>query len=232
LIDSGSSASFLSTSVAQWLSAVSLLPAPTQVQVTGGGIIQSPEILNDIQWTFDQYSFRSNFRLLPLTAYDVIIGMDWLEAHSPMHVHWLQKWLAIPYQGQLVLLQGLDSISPSHLYIQLCAVQDATPQEQQAVDVPPEIQLLLQKFSSMFEEPTELPPSQACNHRIPPIPSAQPIFTRPYRYPPGLKDEIERQVGDMLAEGLIQPSHSPFLPRYCSSRKRMDPIGSALIFVS
>ena len=146
MIDSGSSASFLSTSVAQWLSAVSLLPAPTQVQVAGGGIIQSPEILHDIQWTFDQYSFRSNFRLLPLTAYDVIIAMDWLEAHSPMHVHWLQKWLAIPYQGQLVLLQGLDSVSPSHLYIQLCAVQDATPQEQQAVDVPPEIQLLHRSF--------------------------------------------------------------------------------------
>ena len=64
------------------------------------------------------------------------------------------------------------------------------------MDVPPEIQLLLQKFSSMFEEPTELPPSQACNHRIPLIPGAQPIFTRPYRYPPGLKDEIERQVGE------------------------------------
>lgn len=55
--------------------------------------------------------------LLPLSAYDVIIRMDWLEAHSPMQVHRLQKWLAIPYQGQFVLLQGLDGVSPSHLYI-------------------------------------------------------------------------------------------------------------------
>lgn len=76
--------------------------------------------------------------------------------------------------------------------------------------VPPEIQQLLQKFAPVFEEPTELPPSRACNHRMPLIPGAQPIFTRPYRYPPGLKDEIEWQVGDMLTQGLFQPSHSPF----------------------
>lgn len=33
---------------------------------------------------------------------------------------------------------------------------------------------------------------------------------RPYHYPPRLKDEIERQVNDMLAQGIIQPSASPF----------------------
>lgn len=54
--------------------------------------------------------------------------------------------------------------------------------------------------------PTELPPSQACNHCIPLILGAQPVFLRPYRYPSRLKDEIEHQVNEMLAQGLIQPS--------------------------
>lgn len=36
------------------------------------------------------------------------------------------------------------------------------------------------------------------------------MFIRPYRYPPALKDEIERQVQDMLAQGLIRQSSSPF----------------------
>jgi hypothetical protein len=76
-------------------------------------------------------------------------------------------------------------------------------------DVPPEIQQLLQNFAPVFEEPTELPPSRAFNHHVPLISGAHPVFTRPYRYPPGLKDEIERQVGDMLAQGLIQPSVTP-----------------------
>ena len=33
---------------------------------------------------------------------------------------------------------------------------------------------------------------------------------RPYCYPPTLKDEIECQVEDMLSQGIIQPSSSPF----------------------
>ena len=36
------------------------------------------------------------------------------------------------------------------------------------------------------------------------------MFIRPYRYPPKLKDEIEAQVKEMLAQGLIWPSTSPF----------------------
>lgn len=36
------------------------------------------------------------------------------------------------------------------------------------------------------------------------------MFIRPYRYPPGLKDENEKQLKDMLSQGLIKPSTSPF----------------------
>lgn len=36
------------------------------------------------------------------------------------------------------------------------------------------------------------------------------MFVRPYRYPPNLKDEIEKQVKEMLDQGIIQPSTSSF----------------------
>jgi len=36
------------------------------------------------------------------------------------------------------------------------------------------------------------------------------VQVRPYRYPPSVKDEIERQVTEMLNVGIIQPSKSPF----------------------
>jgi hypothetical protein len=36
------------------------------------------------------------------------------------------------------------------------------------------------------------------------------VSLRAYRYPPALKGEIEKQVQDMLAQGIIQPSTSPF----------------------
>ena len=69
---------------------------------------------------------------------------------------------------------------------------------------------LIEEFSNLFHVPTSLPPSCACNHEIPLLPGAQPIFIRPYRYPPKLKDEIEAQVQEMLSQGLIQLSSSSF----------------------
>jgi hypothetical protein len=42
------------------------------------------------------------------------------------------------------------------------------------------------------------------------MPGTSPIAVRPYRYPQLLKDEVGRQCTDMLAQGVIRPSTSPF----------------------
>jgi hypothetical protein len=55
-----------------------------------------------------------------------------------------------------------------------------------------------------------MPPVRSCDHVIPLVSGASPVNIRAYRYPPTLKDEIERQVRDMLDKGFIQPSTSPF----------------------
>jgi hypothetical protein len=55
---------------------------------------------------------------------------------------------------------------------------------------------------------------------IPLVPGAKPVYVRPYRYSPALKDEIEKQVADMLAKGLIQPSVSAFSSPILLVRKK------------
>jgi len=47
-------------------------------------------------------------------------------------------------------------------------------------------------------------------HSIPFLPGAQPFRLRPYRYNLAQKDEIEAQVKEFLANGMIVPSSSPF----------------------
>jgi len=76
LIDSGSSSSFLSESLAAKLSSAVLTPQSTQVQVAGGGLLLSSGILRNVPWTLDKCTFISDFRVLPLTAFDAIVGMD------------------------------------------------------------------------------------------------------------------------------------------------------------
>ena len=76
--------------------------------------------------------------------------------------------------------------------------------------IQPEVPVVLSEFASVFAPVDGLPPQRACDHAIPLVAGAKPVYIRPYRYPPALKDEIERQVQDMLDKGLIQPSSSPF----------------------
>ena len=48
------------------------------------------------------------------------------------------------------------------------------------------------EFDVIFQEPTELPPPRSCDHSIPIIEGANPVFIRPYCYAPILKTKIER----------------------------------------
>lgn len=46
-------------------------------------------------------------RVLDLGGYDVILGMDWLQLHSPMTTDWEKKFLSFPYQCKHVTLHGV-----------------------------------------------------------------------------------------------------------------------------
>jgi hypothetical protein len=104
LVDSGSTSSFISSTVAAHLTDVTPLPSPSSVQVAGDGILCCNSVIKNVVWVVSGYSFQLELRVLPLAAYDVIIGMDWLEQHSPMKVHWKEKWMEIPYRGHTIVL--------------------------------------------------------------------------------------------------------------------------------
>lgn len=76
--------------------------------------------------------------------------------------------------------------------------------------MPKELQILLQKFAQVMEEPTTLPPQRDFDHRVLLKDETTPVNVAPYRYAHFQKNEIERQVNEMLRSGLIRPSTSPF----------------------
>ncbi|CAO2169811.1 unnamed protein product [Urochloa humidicola] len=210
LVDSGSSHSFISTALATNLSGASAVDSPMGVQVANGDKLVCSHQFVQAQWSVAAYSFVSDLKILALSSYDMVLGMDWLESHSPMKVHWQQKWLAVPYKGSTAVLYGSSPSPPEGTVIQVCSVQAAIQDDKVVVLMPPEIEALIQEFAELFEIPSELPPPRACDHAIPLIEGAAPIQVRPYRYAPALKDEIERQIKEMLDKGIIQKSSSSF----------------------
>ncbi|CAD6333962.1 unnamed protein product [Miscanthus lutarioriparius] len=204
LVDSGSTHSFLDVRLAASLSGVQPLPTPTRVAVANGGSVACEAQIQYAEWSIQGYTFHSTLKLIPIGSYDMIIGMDWLQAFSPMKVHWVQKWIQIQYGS--VVLQGELPIPSECTLVQVFQVNDSEPEPV----IPVEVQQLLTKYSHLFQPPTESPPRRPCDRSIPLLSGAQPVASRPYRYSPILKSEIESQVNEMLQSGFIRPSTSAF----------------------
>lgn len=208
LVDSGSSACFIDQNKAQLLSGKQRLDKALWVQVAGGEILQSTEYFPQLGWAVEGIEFEDSFRILPLKSYDGIVGHDWLAKHSPMLTHWSQHWLALLNEGHLLVLHGEGAEGITHALIELHVVQDTL--EESTEQLSPGVQALLDEFASVFDTPTSLPPSRQYDHQIPLVPGARPVSMRPYRVAPELKTELEKQIQELLKQGVITHSSSAF----------------------
>jgi hypothetical protein len=90
--------------------------------------------------------------------------------------------------------------------VQLCPV-DIQDKDQ---PVPEPVIQLSDRHLDCFQEPKTLPPHRPYDHAINLLPGVQPVNVKPYHYTPQQKDEIEKQVREMLRNSIIRPSRSPF----------------------
>ena len=67
--------------------------------------------------------------------------------------------------------------------------------------LPPCILAILTKFVAVFQLPSELPPAQQFDLKIHLLPNVKLVNVRPYKYPYFQKNEIEKQVKEMLDQG-------------------------------
>ena len=82
--------------------------------------------------------------------------------------------------------------------------------EEGIAEIPECMQILLKEFTVVFQEPSSLPPFRDTDHRIHLKSDASPVNVRPYRYPHFQKSEMEKLVQEMLQQGIIRTSHSPY----------------------
>jgi hypothetical protein len=141
LLDSGSSASFLSSQVADTLPEVRPLSPPLRVQVADGAQLTCSEQLLDVTWYIDGFPFSSDLKVLPLSNYDLILGMDWLCSFSPMWIQWSAKCLVIPYLHSKIKLWGLGASSVHGQTLEVCMLDSLSDKEQDIVhQLPSELQ--------------------------------------------------------------------------------------------
>jgi hypothetical protein len=223
LVDSGSSHSFVS---ATFLQTVGITPLPTrarQVKLANGTTMLTDQWVPQMEWWTSGHTLKSDMKVLDLGVYDAILGYDWLKLHSPMRCHWERRTMEFTNQGQLITLQGVSvsSIQPQVMSaeqiwkwakgndIWALAIVEKVP-AQAVQHIQPQLEQVLESYRDVFEEPKTLPPSRCYDHHIPLVPGAIPVNAKPYKYSPQHKNEIEKQVKELLSSGLITHSTSPF----------------------
>jgi hypothetical protein len=81
-------------------------------------------------------------------------------------------------------------------------------------------------YQDIFYLPGDkLSSTNATKHSITLIPGTTPINTKPYRLPESQKEEIEKQVDKLLAEGIIEKSSSPWNSPLLVVPKKADASG-------
>jgi hypothetical protein len=225
LVDSGSSSNFLAEHVVTKLGLQCQQVEGTQVTIADGGKLLCNRIVPAVEWWCQGQTFVTDFKVLTLSGYDMILGMEWLETISPMWVDWRRKKLRFTYHnqrltfigvkdqinfGKLIIakqMQGLYKDGAIAQIVQLCQAEVPAHAGQ---TYPAEIDQVIAEFKERFDEPQGLPPHRQFDHNIPLLPNAKPVTKKPYRYSPQQKNEIEKQVTQMLQQGIIQSNVSPF----------------------
>ncbi|XP_058766771.1 uncharacterized protein LOC131640391 [Vicia villosa] len=235
LVDTGSTHNIMQPRIAHHLN---LTPTPiTQfsVMVGNGSHLQCEGVCNNVPIMLQNETFKLPFYLLPIEGADVVLGMAWLRTLGPIQADFSIPSLTFSHQTNQITLKGDPNIHPSHTTFHqlkhlihtnsvasfhLMIFQPTEPPKTTfdkpeplftiPPDLHPNIKSLLQKYQTIFQRPEGLPPTRPHDHHIPLFPNTPPINVKPYRYPHSQKTAMTTIIQDMLKEGIITPSHSPF----------------------
>lgn len=223
LIDTGSTHCFIDPEAAKLSGNIITPTAQMKVDVADGNKMHCDAKCATFQWGMQDLTYQHEVWLLPLGGCDMVLGVDWMRKHNPILFDFDKMQLTFKKNGKKVVVQGGEPKAASLKQMTSQALKrfikkkqgvighlfaiSAAPTEEVPVD--PSITQLLNTYPDVFSTPTTLPPVRHQDHTIPLVPNAKPTNQRPYRVPYAQK-VIEKLVKEMLDNGIITPSQSPF----------------------
>ena len=246
-LDGGSSHTFVKASVFEENPQLVVPRKLFAVKVANGQVLQCNSWVPRMTWEMQGHTFTHDVYVLAIEPYDMVLGVDWMREHSPVTFDFKHLQFSFNQEGQEVKLQGdlretdikLRKGETVQKFLRRkkketlrrpCVLAVDTPEVTSHTD--DSISALLADYTDVFGEPSTLPPIRQLDHKIPLKPDSKPFKLIPYRYPHIQKNEIEKQVQEILINGIIQPSHSPFASPVLLVKKKMKPGGFVLIIDS
>ncbi|XP_008778947.2 uncharacterized protein LOC103698684 [Phoenix dactylifera] len=226
-VDNGSFHNFMNLGALQRIGLKGATTELFEVKVASGERLKCQEVVKVIQ--------------LNIQGLDVVLGNAWLRGIGKVVTDYNAMTMVFRHEGRKRLWTTLNhkEVQPceANMIERLCRggalcfivmlsnqggdAEGPQPQPKDELQgLLPQVQRLLEAHRGILEMPTALPPRRAFDHPILLKEESKPINVPPYRYAHFQKGEIERQVEDMLKQGIIRPSTSPFSSPVLLVRKK------------
>ncbi|XP_041024018.1 uncharacterized protein LOC121264784 [Juglans microcarpa x Juglans regia] len=244
LVDSGSTHNFINSNI---VTKVGLKPStmePFDVKVANGDKLRCEGLVRDVRMNVQGVRIVADLHVLALVGLDVVLGNAWLKGIGKVVNDYEKMTMEFQIGSKKKLWTALTTKEvkscEAMMFEKLCkggascfaiilATQEAIFEEEKSEEgskigdlslLPVEVQEVLRDHMRVLEVPTSLPPSRVFDHTIALGDESKPVNVPPYRYAHFQKEEIERQVEEMLRGGLIRPSNSPFSSPILLVRKK------------
>ncbi|KAL4376309.1 hypothetical protein GQ457_02G020130 [Hibiscus cannabinus] len=221
LLDNGSTHSYISRTVSQ------NLPIPSEttenaltVMSPVGQSVLVNKVFRRCPLMVQDEIFLADLMELPLEEFDLILGMDWLAEHR-VNLDCESKIATLKTsEGQTVVLIGerrgyltnvISTLTADRMikkgYQTLIATIWNTKGSLSRIEEIP----VVEEFPDVFpEELPGLPPDRDVEFEIETYPGSAPISMAPYRMAPKEYKELKVQLQELLDQGFIRPSTSPW----------------------
>lgn len=230
MLDSGSTHNFVSPYIVNKTHMKLMEMSGLQIILGTGVSVDGLGVCSGVEFSIQGLSFVNDFIALELGGADIILGVQWLRTLGKCLVDWDLHEFAFNYNGKPVLLKGdpslhgksstLKTMQKKAVVYNKGAVLEFNNHLLSKTVIPAEVERVLQEMQRVFAIPEGLPPVRGREHAIHLLPGVTSISVRPYRYPHASKEIMEVMVADMLKQGIIRPSKSPFSSLVLLVRKK------------
>lgn len=222
LIDSGASHNFISPKVTTALGLVITPVAARRIKLGDGHKVVTRGICKGVRMKMGEIEIVIDALVLELGGLDMVLGVAWLSTLGQVIMDWKALTMEFADGNKWVKLQGQGNKDVRQSYVNTF-LEDTHSRlgmdwwrshfksiEAGKMVVSEGVNTILKEFSEVFQEQIQLPPKRTQVHRINLLPEHGPVNVRPYKYPHHQKEEIERQVEELLKAGVIKPSMSAY----------------------
>ena len=221
LFDSGATHSFISFTFTNHIGASPKpLHIPLLVTTPTHDTFQADLVLRSYKVEIDGNLMPADLVLMHMTDFDVLLGMNWLATYYAS-IHCFCKSITFRIQGKAEFdFQG-DRGAVSNNLISWVKARKLVAKKNVAYmafvcinptsEVKKESIPIVSEFPEVFPETLPgLPPDREIEFCIDLMPGTTPISIPPYRMAPKELKELKEQLRELLEQGFIRPSTSPW----------------------